>query len=96
VYCVLSRRACGRVDVWTRPHQVLAATLTLSQPGGQIMPATVLCMGLVWLKFAVAPLRHVLAAISTLFQLGGADYAHHILVPKYTLQKTSLDDGHNY
>ena len=34
----LSRRACGGVDVGTCPHQVLAATLTLSQPGGQIMP----------------------------------------------------------
>ena len=30
-YC---RRACGHVDVGTCPHQVLAATLTLSQPGG--------------------------------------------------------------
>jgi len=28
-----SRRACGHVDVGTCPHQVLAATLTLSQPG---------------------------------------------------------------
>ena len=28
------RRACGHVDVGTCPHQVLAATLTLSQPGG--------------------------------------------------------------
>ena len=26
------------VDKGTCPHQVLAATLTLSQPGGQIMP----------------------------------------------------------
>ena len=26
------------VDVGTCPHQFLAATLTLSQPGGQIMP----------------------------------------------------------
>ena len=25
------------VGMWTRPHQVLASTLTLSQPGGQIM-----------------------------------------------------------
>ena len=32
------RRACGHVDEGTCPHQVLAATLTLSQPGGQIMP----------------------------------------------------------
>ena len=33
------RRACGHVDVGARPHQVLACTLTLSQPGGgQIMP----------------------------------------------------------
>jgi hypothetical protein len=28
------RRACEHVDVGTCPHQVLAATLTLSQPGG--------------------------------------------------------------
>ena len=28
------RRTCGHVDVGTCPHQVLAATLTLSQPGG--------------------------------------------------------------
>ena len=28
------RRACGHVDVGTRPHQVLTSTLTLSQPGG--------------------------------------------------------------
>ena len=28
------RRACGHVDVGTCPHQVLAATLTLSQPRG--------------------------------------------------------------
>ena len=27
------RRACGHVDVGTSPHQVLAVTLTLSQPG---------------------------------------------------------------
>ena len=33
-----SRRASGHVDVGTCPHQVLAATLTLSQPGGQIIP----------------------------------------------------------
>ena len=32
------RRACGHLDVGTCPHQVLAATLTLSQPGGQVMP----------------------------------------------------------
>ena len=32
------RRACGHVDMGTRPHQVLATTLTLSQPGGQNMP----------------------------------------------------------
>ena len=31
------RRACGHVHVETCPHQVLAVTLTLSQPG-QIMP----------------------------------------------------------
>ena len=28
------RRTCGHVDVGTCPHQVLAATLTLSQPEG--------------------------------------------------------------
>ena len=28
------RRACGHVDLGTRPHQVLASTLTLSQPRG--------------------------------------------------------------
>ena len=37
------RRACGYVDVGTCPHQVLAATLTLSQPGGQIMPTLYWC-----------------------------------------------------
>ena len=31
---IISRRACGHVDVGTFPHQVLAATLTLSQPVG--------------------------------------------------------------
>ena len=31
---MLCRRACGHVDVGTCPHQVLAATLTLSQPRG--------------------------------------------------------------
>ena len=30
----LIRSACGHVDVGTSPHQVLASTLTLSQPGG--------------------------------------------------------------
>ena len=30
----INRRACGHVDVGTRPHQVLASTLTLSQPEG--------------------------------------------------------------
>ena len=39
----LNRRACGHVDVGTCPHQVLAATLTLSQPGGQIMPTLYWC-----------------------------------------------------
>ena len=29
-----TRRACGHVDKGTCPHQVLVATLTLSQPGG--------------------------------------------------------------
>ena len=33
LFCVY-RRACEHVDVGTCPHQVLAATLTLSQPGG--------------------------------------------------------------
>ena len=36
--CIKSRCACGHVDVGTCPHQVLAACLTLSQPGRQIMP----------------------------------------------------------
>ena len=31
---VVTRRACGHVDVGTCPHQVLAVTLTQSQPGG--------------------------------------------------------------
>ena len=35
---IISRRACGYVDMGTCPHQILAATLTLSQPGEQIMP----------------------------------------------------------
>ena len=30
---VVTRRACGHVDVGTCPHQVLAVTLTISQPG---------------------------------------------------------------
>ena len=34
LYTGLHRRACGHVDVGTCPHQVLAATLTLSQPRG--------------------------------------------------------------
>ena len=34
----LSRRACGHVDVGTRPHQVLASTPTLSQPGSRLCP----------------------------------------------------------
>ena len=38
-----SRRACGHVDEGTCPHQVLAATLTLSKPGGQIMPTLYWC-----------------------------------------------------
>ena len=37
-FVFLLRRTCGHVNVGTRPHQVLASTLTLSQPGGQIMP----------------------------------------------------------
>jgi hypothetical protein len=33
------RRACGHVDVGTCPHKVLAATLTLFQPGvGRLCP----------------------------------------------------------
>jgi hypothetical protein len=45
VYPCIDRRACGHVDVGTRPHQVLAGTLTLSQPGegGQIMPTLYWC-----------------------------------------------------
>ena len=43
----LIRRACGHVDVGTCPHQVLAATLTLSQPGDgwewQIIPTLYWC-----------------------------------------------------
>ena len=35
---LVSRRACGPVDVGTCPHQLLAATLTLSQPGGLLCP----------------------------------------------------------
>ena len=31
---IQARHACGHVDVGTCPHQVLAATLTLSQPWG--------------------------------------------------------------
>ena len=38
VFTASFRRACGHVDEGTCPHQVLAVTLTLSQPGGQIMP----------------------------------------------------------
>ena len=39
VYSLQYRRACGHVDEGMCPHQVLVATLTLSQPGGgQIMP----------------------------------------------------------
>ena len=35
--------ACGHVGVGTCPHQVLAVTLTLSQPGGPIMPTLYWC-----------------------------------------------------
>ena len=35
---ILCTGACRHVDVGTCPHQVLAVTLTLSQPRGQIMP----------------------------------------------------------
>ena len=34
IYTYNVRHACGHVDVGTCPHQVLTATLTLSQPGG--------------------------------------------------------------
>ena len=37
------RRACGHVGVGTCPHQVLAANLSLSQPGEQIMPTLYWC-----------------------------------------------------
>ena len=37
---MLLRRTCGNVDVGTCPHQVLAATLTLSQQRGQILKST--------------------------------------------------------
>ena len=39
------RHACGHVDMGACPHQVLADTLTLSQPrgGGQIMPTLYWC-----------------------------------------------------
>ena len=36
-------RTYGPVDVGTCPHQVLAGTLTLSQPDGQIMPTLYWC-----------------------------------------------------
>ena len=40
-YCLVHvRRACGHVDVGMCQHQVLAATLTLSQPGGGAIMAT--------------------------------------------------------
>ena len=39
---LLIRRTCGHVDVGTCPHQVLAATLTLSQPGGRLCPPYIL------------------------------------------------------
>ena len=51
---VSTRRVCGHVDVGTCPHQVLAATLTLSQPGGQIMPTLYWCPHQV-LKATAAP-----------------------------------------
>ena len=35
---LLGRRACGHVDMGMGPHQVLAITLTLSQPGGRLCP----------------------------------------------------------
>ena len=52
------RRACGHVDVGTCPHQVLAATLTLSQPGGQIMPTLYWCPHQV-LKATGAPVEGI-------------------------------------
>ena len=42
--CILELEyACGHMDVGRCPHQVLAATLTLSQPEGQIMPTLYWC-----------------------------------------------------
>ena len=40
---ILCTGACGHVDVGTCPHQLLAVTLTLSQPRGQIMPTLYWC-----------------------------------------------------
>ena len=40
---MLLRHACGHVDVGTCPHQVLAAILTQSQTGGQIMHTKYWC-----------------------------------------------------
>ena len=37
------RQAYGHMDVGTCPHQVLAAILTQSQPGGQIMATLYWC-----------------------------------------------------
>ena len=57
-------RACGHVDVGTCPHQVLAATLTLSQPGGggQIMPTLYWCPHQV-LKATGAPERNQVISV---------------------------------
>ena len=38
-----NRPACGHVDVMMCPHQVLAPTFTLSQPGGQILSTLYWC-----------------------------------------------------
>ena len=56
------RRDCGHVDVGMCPHQVLAATLTLFQPGGQVMPTLYWCP------------HQVLKATGA----GGTGYAHFI------------------
>ena len=50
------------VGMWTCPHQVLAATLTLFQPGGQVMPTLYWCP------------HQVLKATGA----GGTGYAHFI------------------
>ena len=43
--CILELEyACGHVDMGRYQHQVLAATLILSQPGEQIMPTLYWCL----------------------------------------------------